>query len=393
LTAEEVLKRYEPFIKRKASDYAYYAESHFDKHLYAFSYDDIKQVSSIGAIKAYENYDISQDVIFYTYLHPMVIGELRRYFRDVPLLRRQGPSAYDFKYTSIDSTFDAKGNGDKEVSIAEKIADENNNIDDFIDKEYIKELLNQVKGKMAQVIQLYFFECKTQTEIGDILEISQVQVSRLISKALNILREYIKRNEEKTMATNNVKDKPSPQAIIAYLDFKADMNVSITSMIKKLAETSGVSASTLFASVRNHPEYEKIKKLYKNTSYLEESNQKSEQGKNISMNVKEETLKKEEPKYAELTNNSVILPKEVKNAVSINTLKAVDVDNSEEVNILKDINIKSMSIELSKNIDALYSENGVRLLIENNKYMNREDLVNFKNNIEKAIQVYDFIIK
>ena len=55
--------------------------------------DDLFQVGCIGLIKAIDNFDLEQNVRFSTYAVPMIIGEIRRYFREqpgegVPVLRR-----------------------------------------------------------------------------------------------------------------------------------------------------------------------------------------------------------------------------------------------------------------------------------------------------------------
>ena len=44
--------------------------------------DDLFQVGCIGLIKALDNFDVTQNVRFYTYAVPMIIGEIRRYLRD-----------------------------------------------------------------------------------------------------------------------------------------------------------------------------------------------------------------------------------------------------------------------------------------------------------------------
>jgi RNA polymerase sporulation-specific sigma factor len=62
---------------------------------------------------------------------------------------------------------------------------------DMIDKILIKELIAQLDPKERQLIMLRFYSDKTQMEIADILGVSQVQVSRLITKIINKLKKAV----------------------------------------------------------------------------------------------------------------------------------------------------------------------------------------------------------
>ena len=59
---------------------------------------------------------------------------------------------------------------------------------ELIDKILLKELLQRLDPKERQLIMLRFYSDKTQTEIAKILGVSQVQVSRLITKTINKLK-------------------------------------------------------------------------------------------------------------------------------------------------------------------------------------------------------------
>ena len=60
-----------------------------------------------------------------------------------------------------------------------------------IDNILLKEVLGKLEKRERQIIMLRYFEDKTQSEIGDILQISQVQVSRIEKKVLMKLKSYI----------------------------------------------------------------------------------------------------------------------------------------------------------------------------------------------------------
>jgi len=61
----------------------------------------------------------------------------------------------------------------------------------LIDNLLLKQILNKLEKRERQIIVLRYFEDKTQSEIGDILNISQVQVSRIEKKVLSKLKSYI----------------------------------------------------------------------------------------------------------------------------------------------------------------------------------------------------------
>ena len=60
-----------------------------------------------------------------------------------------------------------------------------------VDNILLKEVLGKLEKRERQIIMLRYFEDKTQSEIGEILKISQVQVSRIEKKVLLKLKSYI----------------------------------------------------------------------------------------------------------------------------------------------------------------------------------------------------------
>ncbi|MCB5942885.1 sigma-70 family RNA polymerase sigma factor, partial [bacterium 210820-DFI.6.52] len=63
--------------------------------------------------------------------------------------------------------------------------------DKVIDNLLLKEVLGKLDKRERQIIMLWYFEDKTQSEIGELLNISQVQVSRIEKKVLSKLKTYI----------------------------------------------------------------------------------------------------------------------------------------------------------------------------------------------------------
>ena len=84
------------------------------------------------------------------------------------------------------SIFAADG---KEIFLKERIADEKNEEEELLDKLLLEQLLKTLDERDKKLILMRYFENKTQTQVAEILGISQVQVSRLEKKILRCLKE------------------------------------------------------------------------------------------------------------------------------------------------------------------------------------------------------------
>ncbi|MGN1212496.1 MAG: sigma-70 family RNA polymerase sigma factor [Christensenellales bacterium] len=194
-------------------------------------YDDLFQLGSLGFVKAINNFNESFGVKFSTYAVPMIAGEVKRFLRDdgsikvsraLKSLNMQitkyiqkyrenhdaDPSiehlANEFKVDeqeivfAIDSRKALLSLDDKQDetnpnsrTILESIEDQNHT-DNFIDSLVLKDLIKELPQKDKQLIALRFFQDKTQSEIADILNVSQVQVSRLENKIIEKLKSKFK---------------------------------------------------------------------------------------------------------------------------------------------------------------------------------------------------------
>lgn len=192
-------------------------------------YEDLIQLGSMGLLKAILNFDSSYGVRFSTYAVPMIAGEIKRFIRDdgvVKVSRALKVLAYNMsKYIE---TFNQENNReptvvelsekfniDKEevvfaldstrypLSLYDKSDDENNlslidkisiNYDDdeAIDKIILFELIKQLPVRDKKIIMLRYFRDKTQSEVAEILGVSQVQISRLENKIITRLKENFK---------------------------------------------------------------------------------------------------------------------------------------------------------------------------------------------------------
>ena len=193
--------------------------------------DDLFQVGCIGLIKAIDNFDVTQDVQFSTYAVPMIIGEIRRYLRDNNAIRvsrslrdlaykaiqvreqlfnknNREPSVSEIAkeldveceelVMAIDSIQDTVSmfepifqDGTDTVCVMDQIRDEQNTDSAWEQTITINEAMKKLSDREQMIINLRFFEGRTQTEIADEIGISQAQISRLEKNALKHLRKYV----------------------------------------------------------------------------------------------------------------------------------------------------------------------------------------------------------
>ncbi len=196
--------------------------------------DDLVQVGTIGLIKAIDRFDIDRQVEFTTYATPTIVGELKRYFRDkgwaikVPrrlqelsfkvnqavdaltVKNQRSPSIQEIAdylevtpeevleametseaYNFVSLETDRGGDGSDSFSILEYIGKDDALMDVVEDRATLSSALKELSPQEQRVLYLRFFEGLTQTEIARQLDISQMQVSRLLRRTLRVLRDNI----------------------------------------------------------------------------------------------------------------------------------------------------------------------------------------------------------
>lgn len=92
--------------------------------------------------------------------------------------------------TPVESIYKEEGNGgdEKNIKLINKIPSNENEENNIINKITVNQLIQNLNSKEKQIIVLRFYKNKTQTEVGKILGISQVQVSRIEKKVLDRMR-------------------------------------------------------------------------------------------------------------------------------------------------------------------------------------------------------------
>lgn len=185
--------------------------------------DDLFQVGCIGLMKAIDNFDLNLNVKFSTYAVPMVIGEVRRHLRDfapVRVSRSLKDTAYKAmqareKLTAelgreptvleisaavglpkenvviaLESIVDPVSlyepvfsDGGDTIYVMDQISDQSSG-SGWDDEITMREAFAHLNDREKRILNLRFFQGKTQVEVSNEIGISQAQVSRLEKAAL-----------------------------------------------------------------------------------------------------------------------------------------------------------------------------------------------------------------
>ncbi len=193
--------------------------------------DDLFQVGCIGLIKAIDNFDLSQNVKFSTYAVPMIIGEIRRYLRDNNSIR-VSRSLRDIAYRALQAREQLINKNSREPTITEiadelniskeevvfaldaiqepislfepiyhdsgdaifvmdQVKDEKSEDEVWLEGIGLRDALSRLNDREKLILDLRFFEGKTQMEVAEEIGISQAQVSRLEKNALKNMQKYV----------------------------------------------------------------------------------------------------------------------------------------------------------------------------------------------------------
>ena len=193
--------------------------------------DDLFQVGCIGLIKAIDNFNTDLDVRFSTYGVPMIVGEIRRYLRDNSTMRvsramrdtaykvLQAKEAYmaehqreptvdeiarmlELKREDVVFALDAildpvslyepvYSDGGDTICVMDQVKDSKNTDESWLEHIALKEAMNRLSDRERHILNLRFFEGKTQMEVSAEVGISQAQVSRLEKSAINQIKKNL----------------------------------------------------------------------------------------------------------------------------------------------------------------------------------------------------------
>ncbi len=197
--------------------------------------EDLVQVAALGLVKAVHGFDAERGVDFLAYASPTMTGEIKRYFRDTgwavrPPRRLQelrsrmaqvtqalsqdtgrAPTVKELAAAlEVDqdevveamvsgngyatSSLDAPPDGES-GSWADTVADEDTTLSATPDRLALESMLARLPERERRILALRFFADKTQSEIGAEIGVTQMQVSRLLSRALRRLRDELEADD------------------------------------------------------------------------------------------------------------------------------------------------------------------------------------------------------
>lgn len=189
--------------------------------------DDLFQVGVIGLIKAIDNFECDRGVKLSTYCVPMVIGEIRRHLRDsgaVRVSRSLRDTAYhamqikerlmlesnkeptveeiavqmnipkENVVLALESVVAPVSlyepvftDGNDTVYVMDQVGDKNDDVS-WLEELSLKESIAKLSNREKRILQLRYFQGKTQMEVARIVGISQAQVSRIEKCALELIK-------------------------------------------------------------------------------------------------------------------------------------------------------------------------------------------------------------
>ena len=193
--------------------------------------DDLFQIGCIGLIKSIDNFDPTMNVKFSTYAVPMIIGEIRRYLRDnnairvsrslrdtaykvihtrdflmkqnlqeptipeiaaeIGISREEVVFALDAIQTPVSLYEPVYTDGGDTLYVMDQISDKKSKEETWVEELSLSDAMQRLGERERYIIQLRFFQGKTQMEVAEEIQISQAQVSRLEKSALKNMRNYL----------------------------------------------------------------------------------------------------------------------------------------------------------------------------------------------------------
>ena len=189
--------------------------------------DDLYQLGCLGFLKAVEGFDLSYGTQFSTYAVPKIAGEIRRFLRDdgaVKVSRSLKEQAMTIKITrnrlatalgrepTLVEISRQTGLSPEDIALAENataatesiqrecgeegfslenILTDTESEERMVERIALMQAISKLPDREAIVIRLRYFHALTQERVAKVLEVSQVQVSRIEKKAIGHLKELL----------------------------------------------------------------------------------------------------------------------------------------------------------------------------------------------------------
>lgn len=191
-----------------------------------YEIEDLYQIGCIGFIKSIKRFDTNYEVKLSTYAVPYILGEIKRFIRDdgpVKVSRSIKELSYKIKLIqneyitkkgrdiqieelakllkvskediviAMDSnntveSIDRRVNDSDDLTIMDKLKSNVDQEKDIVNKITIKTLIEGLDEKSKKIIMLRYYRGKTQSQVAELLGVTQVQVSRLEKKILSSMK-------------------------------------------------------------------------------------------------------------------------------------------------------------------------------------------------------------
>ena len=192
--------------------------------------DDLYQIGIIGLIKAIKRFDINLEVQLSTYAVPYILGEIKRFIRDDGIIKvsrqtkelsikikqlqrdylnkkgeeisvnelsellevsKEEIAAAIESTNTVDSIYSAENNNEDKRTLVEKISNDKDEYSELLNNITLKEAIDRLDEREKEIILLRFYKEQTQSQVGKILGITQVQVSRIEKKVLAKMKDKL----------------------------------------------------------------------------------------------------------------------------------------------------------------------------------------------------------
>ena len=190
--------------------------------------EDLFQIGSIGLLKAVDKFDPAFEVEFSTYAIPMILGELKRFFRDDGMIKvsrsikenqhrvylarekiekelgrepslKEIAEMLEMPPEEVAMTMDSAAEVESlyrtvyqsegtDISLIDKIPEKENAEEHLLNRIFLEEILGKLESSDRKLLYMRYFQDQTQTQIAEQLGVSQVQVSRMEKRILKKLR-------------------------------------------------------------------------------------------------------------------------------------------------------------------------------------------------------------
>ena len=190
--------------------------------------DDLFQLGCLGFLKAVDGFDLSFGTQFSTYAVPKISGEIRRFLRDDGVVKvsrgiKERAAAIKTVHSrltqelgrepTVSELSEKTGFSLEEIAVAEtatasvesiqqdngtegfsleNILSDSDSEETVLERIALRQAVERLNEREAMVIRLRYYHGLTQERISKVLNVSQVQVSRIEKKAIERLREYLK---------------------------------------------------------------------------------------------------------------------------------------------------------------------------------------------------------